>query len=387
MIPSTLEDILAMAERFDRSELPIWNRGTEAHGDVQSLIQRCQIHVEAIALAALDVHDPRVAMRLLQLLGFAVTSVERHLQAAGAAPGGGVRVLRAASTLVRLGEAAGHLPRDSQYTYWLQSPVMPPITFTGAAQESKLIRTLSEMRHQQSLALAAIRPLCAGDTVSSGTGVEAMEFAASSYDQATMRLHAFLAPSVDPNMAAQFDVVARTMAMYLCEYPVGMTMYAAPDPMHIPDGMEMDLRVDRHESSAEMLRERMPWLMAKDRARIEAALQQPSLTMRIAETLGMTMRDLEEIPERCIAIRMSSRPGLQRMFAAFAHLTNAVETTTSYFAAICKTVKPAPVEAEITVSNIRTLAQRVDLYKTIPQAVEIRPHYPMAVRLLAAASS
>lgn len=389
MATQTHDDIISMVERWIRHELPLINRGTEAHGDVRFVIGRCQIHVEAIAHAARDTRDPETAMRLLQLLAFAVSSVERHMQIAGNAPGDGVSALQAGRLLMNLADLAEHPPRDSHETYWLQNRGDMPLTFTGLSQESVLIRIMNEMQHLYAISVAGLRPVCAGElSISSRSAIEAMEFAAGSIERITLLLHSFLAPAMEnrPRSAMQFEVFSMTLGMYLCDYPVGAQTWLAPDPANISGPMELDLAIGlSEERRREMIRRRMVQMNAGDRGRVMAAMQQSSLAARMAEAAGLTEEELGRMPDREVAAHMSLRPCLLGALKSYAHLANSADTSASYLEVVHDHLGRAPSAISMAMSNMRTLVQRVDQFDTMPQPPDVRTSDPTVRRLLAAA--
>jgi len=384
MVTRTQDDILSMVERWVRHELPIINRGTEAHGDVQFVIARCQLYVEALAHATRETRDPETALRLLQLLAFAVSSVERHMQAMGGDPGEGVAALSVTGLLLRLGETADHAPRDSHETYWLQNRGDMPLTFTGSSREAGLIRLMRDVQHLNAQSAADLRPVCAGDmSITTQTAIEAMEFAARRNEHLTMQLHSFLAPTVKncARSAMNFDVFAMTLHMYLCDYPVGVQMWPAPDPANIPGPMEMELVIGlADEQRCDMIRRRMQRLLPDDRARMQSAMQMPSLASCMAGAVGLTEDELSVMTNRQAAEHMSSHAGVPNALKAYAQLVNAAQTSGAYLGVIrehLETGRPASP----------AMGNRMPgPFDTLPQVVEMRRPHPSVSRLLAAAN-
>jgi len=387
MSTETQTDIVSMVERWIRHELPLLNRSAEAHGEVQFLMKSCEIRIDAIAHAARDVRDPDDALKLLQLLAFAVSSVERHLQAAGAAPGDGVHALRVTPMLLRLSEIAGHAPRDSQYTYWLRNQGDTPLTFTGSCEETMFIRVMNEMHHLQSVSVGMLRPLCNGDVpITSRMSVEAIEFAAANHDRLTMLLYSMLHPAERRRSAIRFEMFAMHLGTYLSDYPVGMQTYLGPDPSTMPAAIEMDLVVGPRTGYAEDVRQRMPLFMRDDRERLEGAMKQRSLAIRIAEAAGLTEQDLLTLPADRIADHIALQPWLLGALKSFAHLASAVATSGSYFSVVRNLFQPATSPFRDALTGARTLAQPID-FDTLPQVVAFERNHPAVERLVAVASA
>jgi len=371
MVSDTQSEILRMVERWIRHELAILNRGAEAHGDVHHVIASCRVYVDAIAFAARGVRDPELAMRLLQLLAFAVSSAERHVQAAGAAPGSGVNVLAAAPVLVYLGEIAEHLPRDSHYTYWLQNDSGTPLTFTGSSSEARLIRILCEMHHLQSVSAAMLRPICAGETrITERRAIDDIELAAEHHDRIVVLLHSMLAPSPQRN-GTSFELFAKMLKSYFVDYPIGMQTYLGPDPANMPAAIEMEMLIGPDEGRREAAQQRMPFLMRDDRTRIESAIQQPSLMMRVLDAADLNEDVLSTMSEEHFDRHIEQRPWIELLRTTFSHLIDAADTTASYFSDIEKSFRPTFFPLSTDISTAKTLSQRArSEYDTLPQLTE-----------------
>lgn len=386
MMSETHTHIIEMVERWIRHELPILNRGTEAHGDVRFILSSCRVRVEAIAHAASGVRDPETAMHLLQLLAFAVSSTERHLRAAGAVPGTGVEALEATAVLVYLGEVAGHMPRDSHETYWLRNQGERPLLFLGASEEARLLRIMGETHHRQSVSAGMLRPICAGDVrVAERMAIDSIELAAQYHDDITVSLHTMLAPSPH-RMGAPFELTTMMLRPYLAAYPIGIQTYPGPDPANLPGAMEMETLIGQRSGWCDQLRERMPFLMRETQTRIEAATKLPSLTARVIEAAELTEERMAAMSDEQLAAHLERQPWMRDVLAAYAHLVNAVETSASYFSVIEEQLRPAQPQPASIVSGTKTLAQR-ERYDTQPQVLPFRGTGSAARRLMKARSN
>ncbi|MFN2562839.1 MAG: nuclear transport factor 2 family protein [Jatrophihabitans sp.] len=128
--------------------------------------------------------------RLLVMLGMVGSSLERHSQEAGAAPGAALRPLRAGATSFRryvatLASRAGGPPRDSflSYVLWNMPPVAvyvpgepqaalmlpgafgsdPPITFSGTVAEEMFLTLLKRCAALEEIANEDLLPICDGE--------------------------------------------------------------------------------------------------------------------------------------------------------------------------------------------------------------------------------
>ena len=390
MSTQTQDSIGAMVERWIRHELPLINRGMDAHGDIHFLLDRCALPVEAIAHAASDVWDPRMALSLLQLLAFPVSSVERHFQMAGNAPGDGVTALRAAYTLLRLGEVAMHPPRDSQYTLWMRNSSDMPLMFIASSFESMMIRVVRESQHLYEISTAALRPMCNGDVnMTSATAIDAMEFAAGNCDRITALAHGFLAPSIREctSPAMQFASMATSLSTYFVDYPVGVQTFPAPSLAALLGQTELNLAIGlKDDMNVEaMRRDFVPCLLAEDRTRLERALEQTSIAARLAEAAGLTENDLVKMSDADVTHHLSTKSWLLRALRAFARLSASADTSAAYMTLMKNCLRREPSSVPHEIGRMKTLVQTDDSYKTLPQSLS-RPSNSAAYRLAAVAA-
>jgi len=390
MSTQTHESIAAMVERWIRHELPLINRGMEAHGDIHFLLDRCALPVEAIAHAASDVWDPRMALSLLQFLAFPVSSVERHFQMAGNVPGDGVTALRASHTLLRLGEVAMHPPRDSQYTLWMGNGGDMPLMFIASSFELMMIRVVRESQHLHEISTAALRPMCNGDVnMTSATAIDAMEFAAGNCDRITALAHAFLAPSMRDctNPAMGFASMAMALSTYFVHYPVGVQTFSAPSLGTLPGQTELDLAIGlKDDTDVEAVRrDVVPCLLTDDRTRLERAMEQTSLAARLTEAAGLTESDLVKMSDADVTRHFSAKSWLLRALRAFARLSASADTSAAYMTLMKNCLRREPSGVPHEIGRMKTLVQTDDSYKTLPQSL-FRRSNSAAYRLAAVAA-
>jgi hypothetical protein len=101
-------------------ELPALNRAAEdGHLNPEELVAAVRPWINELGakhVPGVRQISPWEARKLIQLTGFLVSSVERHFQAASAAPGVGLSRLAGADHMLReLARVAQHPPRDSHY--------------------------------------------------------------------------------------------------------------------------------------------------------------------------------------------------------------------------------------------------------------------------------
>ena len=104
------------------------------------------------------------ARRLLQLLGFVVSSIEKHCQESGQTKGDGLRQIEGLEEwLTKLGRIARHPPRDSHFTAYLWNDYDQPLMYTNHPYERFFIRSVilvNDFNHQ---AISQARKIAIGD--------------------------------------------------------------------------------------------------------------------------------------------------------------------------------------------------------------------------------
>ena len=185
------------------------------------------------------------ARKLIQLAGFLVSSVERHFQAAGAAPGSGLSRLPGVDHMLReLARVAQHPPRDSHYTYWLwNTGGDKPLTFTGDPQEVFFQRAVCVTDWLHNASCDAVRPICQGYIpVASNDAATALHQAA----QNTVTLHrhfqAFMEKdAVEPTRRSMEPWFFMTrMRTYLPTYPIQGESWGGVNAANLAAQMQID---------------------------------------------------------------------------------------------------------------------------------------------------
>lgn len=102
----------------------------------------------------------RQARDLLRKLVFVPSSIEFHAQRAGLEPGAGLRQAKGMEeTLIALGDAAHHTPRDSHDTLWRWNDGPDRIRFTGDVQENIFAEGVIQTDRVHTESCAMIRPV------------------------------------------------------------------------------------------------------------------------------------------------------------------------------------------------------------------------------------
>lgn len=387
----TPEDIVQAMEMWTRFELPAINREIEGRDAANVLIGRLKPLCDLAATLVNRTVDDVLAARLLQCLGFGVSSVERHLQWSGHAPGEGVLSLGATDLLLHLARLTGQPPRDTYRTYWLDNPEAV-LTFTGSYQEAMFNRIVNETETLHAASAAALRQICNGEVpFASEQAIDAMELAIIHHEQLTLLFKSFMERSVDrPKewaMTPQF--FAFSMRTYLCTYPIGGTAWGGPNAANIPGQVCLDYAIGTVDDEyRQTVLERFPLLHERDRIAIAQAMAQPSLIDRVLETIGIEEADLQDIPNGDLVRRFREHPGCLPSLNAFGELIKAAaDLSATHYSLIHNYLKrqakvvPPEIEAKLPV-KLGAGTGHMDHDATF-RIMEMRKDHPIARRVVA----
>lgn len=313
---------ISLLRDFVQSELPIINSaiegGTAGPHELVSRLRPILAAVREEAKAAMPL-ERQPARRLLQLLGFAISSVERHFQAAGEEPGTGKGLLGPLDEfLIRLAHFGKHPPRDSDTTYWyLNDPCT--FTFTGDLQEAHFNRIVNLQRRVQSAACHLLRPICAGILpVSSPDAVLSMSRAAEGLEQLLEGYRSFTEP-VNGGYRFSPDFFMRRMRTYLVGYPIGGRLWSGPNAANLAANMSLDyLTGVTAPEYAEVVKSRWCYLVKEDQDELEADMRSVSLSERVVQAAGLNFGLVSDSTPEDLARHISGQPiEIDNMLNAF----------------------------------------------------------------------
>jgi hypothetical protein len=159
-----------------------------------------------------------------------------------------------------------------------------------------------------------------------------------------------VAPSEDRNHPRRRRSVSRARTR-LGDYPVGVQTYPDPDPANMAGPMEIDLAIGlANDAERNELLQQLPRLITAERMRMEAAMLQPSLMMRLAEAAQLTDDTLPTMSDRQVADHLADQQWIHPALLAFAHLTSAADTRDAYHAAMqaAKAANTSATSASLT---------------------------------------
>lgn len=287
-----------------RDELPGLNAAVEM--DVLEPEALVEDFRSLIARLAPDYLSRWQARQHLQLIGFGLSSIEKHFRECGHPPGYALAQFDGLETLLlKLGDLAAHPPRDSHYTYWLWND--GSLSFTGDPQETFFydMVCLTHVLHSESL--DAIRPLCTGNVpLDHASVVERLQETAANLAQLHTGYRAFMqrGPDGQRNMEPVFFM--RRMRTYLPTFPIGGMEWGGVNAANLAVQMQIDYLIGAvNDDYAHVVEGRWRYLTVEDQAALALDMQLPSLLDVLLCAMHMTPDTLLSRPvqdvARCIA--------------------------------------------------------------------------------------
>ncbi len=275
-----------------RRDLPGLNAECERSGDVARVVRAVEPLLAPVkAIVASPDHDlnRHDALRLLQLASIIVSSVERHMQTEREPKGAGVERLGMTYTLLRLGDAARHIPRDDHVLYWLDNRD-EPLTFTGEDAEVLFNENVNLTQDLHSVTASAIREINDGRVpLASMAATEAIQFAATNTEKLHTEYRRFMEPSSEtPGEWKMTKLFFMRMRQYLTAYPVDGTMWSGPNAANIIGQAQADfltgLTLDFYRHIVEG---RFSFLSEEEQTVLRADMSRVSLLDRLQSELGL----------------------------------------------------------------------------------------------------
>lgn len=274
--------------------------------------------------------DRNTARRVLQIVGFAVSSIERHAQARGEKAGTGKETLgRLDDLLVCLEEIGKHPPRDSDTTYWyLNSNAL--LSFTGDSQEAHFNRIVNLQRQVQGNACRWLRPICDGIIEPhSNSSLELMTRAAKQLQELIDGYRSFTEP-VNGGYRFSPDFFMNRMRTYLVAYPVDGRLWSGPNAANLAANMSLDYLIGVTAPwYSEIVRNRWDYLVTEEQHDLANDMGRSSITTCVLKSIGLTSDSLISATPRDLARRMAVQPPFKKqMLMTFATLLEPVTHAT-----------------------------------------------------------
>lgn len=311
-IPPNDLDLIGEFDNALRGKLQIYNNSLDAGGvgfetmarEFASLLRPDRI-AQFLDVSA---HSPEPASRLLQRVGFLVSSLERHSQGAGGMPGAALNQFPGlASRLAQLGAAAGRPPRDDHYSYWVWN-ASSPITFTGSKAELAFNHAVNQTEWLATAAADMSIDLRIGALeFSNPDASDALVSAAANADQLR---HVFAMLNKPQEGEQEAIINPRSFSQfrnYLLSYPIEGVMYPGPNAAYVAGFSRLDISIGAYEPGLpEIVHMRLKHMNKHDSVLVRRELTLPTLADLAARKLGLTATAAATLSAQELAARLSA---------------------------------------------------------------------------------
>lgn len=237
----------------------------------------------------MECHEARM---WIQLIGFVVSSLEKHLQSRQNVAGTGLRKIRGVERmLLQLGVVAKHPPRDSHYTYWIWNNRDQPLLFTGDPQEAVFNKIVNQTDALHSESCRALRPICRGVIdISSPLAIAGIQQSTVNMQKLHKVFRSFMERNTLTDQRNMEPVFFMTrMRTYLPTYPVEGISWGGVNAANLASQMQVDYLVGAvNPEYAHVVNGRLRYMTAEDQENLKADMLIPSIMIRLLDRLDVT---------------------------------------------------------------------------------------------------
>ena len=307
------EDGFDRYRTWTRKHLPGFNTAIElGNAPVEALIAAALPYVEELVQTISERFvDKLTARSMIQVLGFTLSSVERHLQSAKNVPGTGFNYFaNLESGLIELGRIAEHPPRDSHYTYWTWNRGDQPMTFTGDPQEIVFSNAVNEIDRLLSETCELLRPLCQqqialNEPLASTHLQECLE----NVIQVGIEFQRFMDRTADNRRMMEPMFFMTRMRTYLTKYPIGGTTWEGVNAANVISIPQTDYLLGlADEAYPEVVGDRFRFLTTEDRILLQQDMNRIPLLDVILKAANLSRIQIGMLSADEIALLLHTLP-------------------------------------------------------------------------------
>jgi Domain of unknown function (DUF1864) len=246
------ENIIFDSENWVRNNIPDINSAVlEKRIDIHQLLRIIEPPVQKIYKAIFSREGELVgvptksqARKIIQILGFLISSVGRHFQSQGNGPGTGISYMREVEPICDyLSKCAEHPPRDTSYTYWMWNNEDNPITFTNNPQEKIFNRVVNATNDIFTVTCDYLRVICTQEvSIDSPEAVSMLNLATQQLERAKQLFISLMKYNFQSqnqrNLEPHFFMTE--LRTYLVHYPINGIMWQAVNAGNIASQMQLD---------------------------------------------------------------------------------------------------------------------------------------------------
>lgn len=316
--PNSLSATLAASTNFVASELPRLNEQV-ASGLITSDsfigIVKPEVDLLCDAIGSdvrcnfLSREDARSAIKLL---GFLISSAEKHSQEVGRPEGEALSMLGSAEKmLLELAPVAGHPPRDSAYTYWIWNNSTRPLTFTGSDQEAKFNEVINKSDRAFKETSELLRPISKREvSLDEPLAEELLRHSAAR--MATLRddFMSLMRHKNGPHSERALEPMffMTKMRLFLIGYPIGGREWEGVSAANLASQMSVDFLIGTTDDEYfEHVKGRFEYFPEEELAALEADMKGDSVLSVFLNTLGSPRAAFEDGDEATLRTLVSSQ--------------------------------------------------------------------------------
>jgi len=276
----------------------------------------------------------REARRQLQLLGFIMSSCEKHFQDHGHRSGEGIKQLVYAEELcTKLALIAGHPPRDSAYTYWIWNSPEEALTFTGNPQEMLFHRTINRSDDLFNRCCRILRQICSGDvSLSSDTARDLLNHATDHLLEAKTLFLSLMTYTDESRSTRRLEPAffMRELRTYLIPYPIHGKTWAGVSAANLASPMQLDYLIGTvNDTYVSHTTNRFEYLPMEYVNELKTDMTNPSLLDLILHELNLTKVEVMRLDCNSLRSRLRQNSDLIDVLNAFKSLIDATATLTA----------------------------------------------------------
>jgi hypothetical protein len=291
---------------FIQDGLPQLNSRLETGGDFGELARVTRALIPAGAIAsefeANRIEPEFPAFHLKGLIGFMVSSLERHAQTSGMPAGSAASDLDGvAELLIALGKYSNASPRDDHYSYWLHND--GTLSFTGDPAESYFRHVVVQTNYLLSLINDDLQALLSGRIRVEGEEAQAsLARSVGLLETLIQQFRNFMS-----EWRGKEDFFATRMRTYLPQYPLLGVKTTPPNATYLMAWVRHDLALGAHdEDFRKVVSERETYMVDEDKEALSTARQSGSLKDLVLRELGRERDDFSSIAPDSLAQELKS---------------------------------------------------------------------------------
>lgn len=308
-----------------------------------------------------NIHIQRMdARKLIQLLGFCASSIERHYQR-HSPPGTGLgQISHLEDILICLGQAGDHPPRDTHDSYWIRNEEHR-LSFTGSPEESIFNTVVTGTDKLQRASCDALRPICQGVSITSRQAVLALECVTRNTYAAHELYQSFMKMGADNHRGMSTEFFMKRMRTYLPSYPIKgspWSSWGGVNAANLTSQMQVDYLTGLvNKEYADIVRSRYRYLTDEELESLTFDMTLPSISELLIWGLGFnTPNEVSKLSRTQLTHHIAKQPDeMKAVLWAYKRMFKAISQLTAYHWSLIVNYLQKPA-AKLTPEELKTFA-------------------------------